>query len=333
LADGSYDAKPSAQRPRPLQKSGRWTRVLQWCVTLVIVGFFSFAIYSVLPDILSYHWQFDPLWLLLALVLILVRGPIGAHGWWAIMRQLGYKLPWWRNLRIVYYSTLAGYVPGGMWHAVSRIYLADREGVPPVITGVGVVIESALVTLGAAMIAPLAALSWPEFPVWAVVGTLVVLCGFVLFPNFLFRLLDWLLVRFKREPAQVRMTPLDMLILLSPYALNWLLFGAMSFALVAALYPSLPLEQAPAVAGVHVTAWLLGYLAFFVPQGLVVREAVIVGFLAGVLGLPTPIATAAALLNRVWSMLGVGIWGAVASRVKPAPDNGVLNNESPPGQK
>ena len=296
-------------------KSRRWARALKWGVTVVIVGFFAYAIYAVLPDILAYNWELDPYWLGLAFVLIIIRGPIGAHAWWAIMRQLGYSLPWWRNLRIVYYSTVAGYVPGGMWHAVSRIYLAEREGVPPMITGVGVVIESALVTLGAAMIAPLAALSWPDFPVWVVVATLVVLFGFVLFPNALFRLLDWLLVRVERKPVKVRMTSFNMLVLLAPYALNWLLFGIMSFALVAALYPEIPIEQAPAIAGVHVAAWLLGYLAFFVPQGLVVREAVIIGFLAGVLGLPTAVATAAALLNRLWSMLGVAIWGAISTRV------------------
>ena len=296
-------------------KSQRWARAFQWGITFVIVAFFAVALYRLLPSILSYNWQLDLGWLLLAFVIVVVRGPIGAHGWWAIMQQLGHKLPWWRSLRIVYYSTLAGYLPGGMWHAVSRVYLAEREGVPRVITGLGVVIESALVALGAAIIAPLAALSWPEFPAWVVIGVLALLAGFVLFPNYLFRLMDWLLLRLKRRTYNIRMTPFDMVKLLSPYALNWFLFGVMSFALVAALYPAIPLSQAPAIAGVHVSAWLLGYLVVFIPQGLVVREAVIVGFLAGVLGLPAAVATAAALLNRLWSMLGVGLWGAISTRL------------------
>ncbi len=277
--------------------------------------FFIYALYNQLPDILSYDWQFDPLYLALALVLIIVRGPLGSHGWWAIMRQLGYTLSWWRSVRIVYYSTLAGYIPGGMWHAVSRVYLAEKEGVPRVLSGLSMVIESALVALGAALVAPFAVLAWPDFPLWLVVGTLAVLIGFVLQPNVLFRTLDWALVKLKREPVHVVMTPLDVLRLLWPYALNWLLFGIMSFALVAAIYPSIPIWQAPAIAGVFTSAWLVGYLAVFIPQGLVVREVIIVGFLTGALGLPLPVATASAVLSRLWSMFGVAIWGAISTRL------------------
>ncbi len=300
---------------KALLKSRGVGRGLQVAVTLLVIVFFTVALGNQLPDILSYKWEFDPLYLALALVIIVVRGPLGSHGWWAIMRQLGYTLHWWRSLRIVYYSTLAGYVPGGMWHAVSRVYLAEKESVPRVITALSVVIESALVALGAALIAPLAALAWPEFPLWLVVGTLAVLFGFVLQPNVVFRLLDWALVRARREPVSVKMTPLDMLRLLWPYALNWLLFGIMSFALVAAIYPRIPIWQAPAIAGVFTSAWLVGYLAVFVPQGLVVREVIIIGFLTGALGLPMPVATAAAVLSRLWSMLGVAIWGAVSTRL------------------
>ena len=300
---------------KALLKSKRTARVLQVAVALLVLVFFAVAFYNMLPEILSYTWEFDPAYLALALVLIVVRGPLGSHGWWAIMRQLGYELPWWRSLRIVYYSTLAGYIPGGMWHAVSRVYLAEKEAVPRVITLLSVVIESALVTLGAALIAPMAALAWGDFPIWLVAGTLAVLIGFVLQPNIIFRLLDWMLARFKREPANVTMTPLDMLRLLWPYVLNWLLFGIMSFALVAAIYPGVPLSQAPAIAGVFTSAWLIGYLAVFVPQGLIVREAVIVAFLTGALGIPVPVAAASAVLSRLWSMLGVGIWGAISTRL------------------
>jgi uncharacterized membrane protein YbhN (UPF0104 family) len=299
-------------------KTQRFGRVLQLGVALAVLTFFLLALYSLLPDIVAYRWDLHPGYLALALVILVVRGPIGAHGWWAIMKRLGHGLPWWQSLRMVFYSTMAGYLPGGMWHAVSRVYLAEKAGVPRVITGLSVVIESALVALAAALIAPLAALSWPEFPLWVVLGSLAFLCGFVLFPNLLFQFVDWALVRLKRAPSNVRMTPREMAGLLWPFILNWTLFGIMSFALVAALYPALPLSEAPAVAGVHVSAWLLGYLAVFIPQGLVVREAVIVGFLVGALGLPVPVATAAALLNRIWSMLGVGIWGTVSTRIPAA---------------
>jgi len=250
-----------------------------------------------------------------AFALIVIRGPIGAYGWKAIVRELGYKLSWSQSVRAVFYSSFAGFLPGGMWHAVSRVYLAEKEGVPKRITALSVFLESALVVFGAALVAPLSLLVWPDFPLWLGLTMLAALLLFILQPNLMFRVLNWLLIRMKREPFEVNLKPLDMLRLLWPYTLNWVLFGLMSLALVAALYPQLPVTQAPALAGVFTAAWLVGYLAVFVPQGLIVREGIIIGFLTGALGLPVAVAAASAVLSRLWSMLGVLLWGAIASRL------------------
>src|SRR5205085_5649428 len=98
----------------------------------------------------------------------------------------------------------------------------------------------------------------------------------------------------------------------------WLAFGLIFFALLAALYPGLPLAYAPLVTGIFTAAWVGGYLAIFVPQGLGVRELIIVSLLA-VLGVPAPVATAAALLARLWSILGVGMWGGISAALRLPP--------------
>jgi uncharacterized membrane protein YbhN (UPF0104 family) len=70
----------------------------------------------------------------------------------------------------------------------------------------------------------------------------------------------------------------------------------------------------PVVTGIFTAAWVGGYLAVFVPQGWGVREFIIVTLLAAV-GVPAPVATAAALLSRLWSLLGTGIWGLISTRL------------------
>lgn len=289
--------------------------MLQALVAAIVLFFFGYAIYSMGPDLRNYKWELEPGYLAVAFALIMVRGPLGAYGWREIVRQLGYVLSWWRSVRLVYYSSLAGFVPGGMWHAVSRVYLAEKEGVPRVITGVSVIMEAALNAVGAATVAPLSLIAWRDFPGWTLLIPLAGLVGFMLQPHLFFRVLNWALLKAKRQPVEVQITPLDMLRLVWPYSLNWLLFGVMSYELVAALYPQFPIEQAPALAGVFTMAWLIGYLAVFVPQGLVVREAIMIGYLTGVVGMPAPVAAAAAVLSRLWSMFGVGIWGAISSRL------------------
>jgi uncharacterized membrane protein YbhN (UPF0104 family) len=99
-----------------------------------------------------------------------------------------------------------------------------------------------------------------------------------------------------------------------PFALNWIVFGVMFYLIVASLYPELGLVYLPVVTGIFTAAWVAGYVAVFVPQGWGVREFVIVTLLAAV-GVPPPVGTAAALIARLWSMLGTALWGLISTRL------------------
>jgi len=289
----------------------RW---LQITVTVLVAFFFGLALLEIMPKVLAYKWNFQPGWLAIAFILLVLRGPVPVYGWWAIMKQLGYALPWRRSTRILYYSAMAGYLPGSVWHAVSRVYLSDKESVPKTITTISVVLESVFILLGAVVVAALSLFAWPNPPLWAAAIGLVVLVAVIWRPDIAFKVANWGLGRIGRKPLEVVLSPGDMVRLLLPFILNWIIFGAMFYAILAALYPGLSLIYLPLVSGIFTASWVIGYLAIFVPQGLGVRELIIVTLLA-VIGVPAEVATAAALLARLWSILGVGIWGAIATRL------------------
>lgn len=295
--------------------SGRVRRWAQALLALVVVGFFGRAVYDLAPEILSYDWVLDPVYIVVSGVLLVLRGPVPVYAWAKVLEKLGYLLPWRVSARAVYYSALAGFVPGSVWHAVSRVMLVEREGVPRLASAVSVGIESVLVLLGAALVSSLTLFAWQDAPTFLGVVLVVALALLVTQPGPLFRLLNWILARLKRRPIDVTLTARDMLALLWPYLLSWLIFAAISFALVAALYPSLTWASAPVVGGIFTASWVAGYLAVFVPQGLVVRELFIVSLLTSLVGVPPPIAAAAALLSRAWSMLGIVLWAGIASRL------------------
>jgi glycosyltransferase 2 family protein len=295
--------------------SGRVRRVVQVLLVLVVIIFFARAVYDLLPQVLSYDWVLDPAYLGLATVLLVVRGPVPVYAWAKVLEKLGHVLPWRVSAQAVYYSGLAGFVPGSVWHAVSRVMLVERQGVPRLVSAIGVGVESVLVLLGAAIVSSLTLFAWRDEAAWLGVALIAGLLLLVTQPGLLFGLLNWVLARLKRRPIEVRLTARDMLVLLVPYLLNWLIFAAISFAIVAALYPELPLSSAPVVGGIFAASWVAGYLAVFVPQGLVVREFFIVSLLAALVGVPAPIAAAAALLSRAWSMLGIVLWAGIASRL------------------
>jgi len=287
---------------------------LQIVVTALVIFFFGLALFDIMPKLLAYPWNFQPVYLALAFILLVVRGPVPVYGWWAIMKRLGYTLSWRVATRTLYYSAMAGYLPGSVWHAVSRVYLAEKEGVPKTITTVSVVLESVLILMAAMVLAAISLIAWPDPPLWAAAIGLVILVGIIWRPDLAFKVANWGLQRFGRKPLDIVLSPWDMVRLLLPFILNWIIFGLMFYAILASLYPSLSPVYIPLVSGIFTAAWVGGYLAIFVPQGLGVRELIIVTLLA-VIGVPAPVATAAALLARLWSILGVGIWGAIATRL------------------
>lgn len=282
-------------------------------MALVLVSF-AFAVYKLAPDLAEYKdWHFNPYYLLAASVIMFARGPIGAYGWWLTLTRLGHRLPWWRTVRIVYYSNMAGFIPGSVWDKVSKVMLAEKEGLPRLVGVISVGIESVMVLLGALVVSALTLLGWKDAPLWAGLALLVGIMALVLQPQLLLRLLNWLLLRLKRKPLNIQLTARDMLLLLPSFVLNWALYGVLSWALVASLMPSLPLSTLPLMAGIFTLAWQLGYLTP-VPQGVGVREGVLVALLSSLVGIPVPVATAAALLARVWSILGVAVWAAISTR-------------------
>src|SRR5207253_8669689 len=140
--------------------------------------------------------------------------------------------------------------------------------------------------------ASLSLLVWRDAPLWLGVVVWAILLALVTQPRLMFSALNWGLMRFKRKPVEVQISRWDMLRLLWPFTLNWLHYGFMSFALTAALYPSLPWSQLPAITGLFTAAWLVGFLTIFVPQGFFVREGLVFTFLTTLLAIPAPVATA-----------------------------------------
>jgi glycosyltransferase 2 family protein len=306
--------KSIASTASSLLQSPTVRRILQVLSVALILLFFGLAAYSQLPQIVSYNWVLDPVYLALALLFLLLRGPAVVYGFWSIMRLLGHPLPFPTCIRIGYHSALARYLPGQMWYAVSRVYLAEKEGVPRVITAVGLALETAMVVVGAVVVSSLSLLVWRDAPVWAGLLVLVAILGVVSQPKLLFAILNWGLTRIGRKPVEVQLRSGDMLRLLWPFTLNWLHYGLMSFLLLSSLYPRLPWSQAPAIGGIFTVSWLIGFLAIIVPQGLVVRETVLFTLLTTLIGVPAPVATATAILSRAFTMLGEAIWAGISTR-------------------
>ena len=172
-------------------------------VTLLILAFFALALYDLWPKLAAYDWQLEPGWLAVALVILVVRGPLPVWGWWLILRKLGYRVSFRKSTRIVYYSALAAYLPGSMWHYVGRVYLAEKEGVPRLRGVISIAIELVLILLAALAVAGLSLACVARSAAVGGCARTVLLVGVIWRPDLFFRLVDWGLQRIGRKPLGV----------------------------------------------------------------------------------------------------------------------------------
>ncbi|HYP38842.1 MAG TPA: lysylphosphatidylglycerol synthase domain-containing protein [Chloroflexia bacterium] len=293
-------------------------RVARIALALVVIGGFLIALTTQAGALMDYDWHVEPIYLVMAVLVALGRGVPVVYPWWRIITAWGHKLPWWRAVRVYFHSGLARYLPGQWWFVVGRAYLAEREGIRRAATTASTAIETVMLTGSALVIAALGlATLWSDTPAALYLVLLAAAIATLLLASP--RLLEALSERLLRwkgyEPMPVRLRLGDTTHVLAGCYANWLMYGLIAALLLAGLAGESYLAHTPAVMGIFATSVLGGAALLFVPQGIVVREGVLVYLLYTLLGVPVPVGIAVAALTRLIAMLAEGVWALVSLKL------------------
>ena len=101
---------------------------------------------------------------------------------------------------------------------------------------------------------------------------------------------------------------MDILGLLSAYAVAWIAGGVLLYILIGALYP-LAVTMLPAVIGAWAGASAMGLIAAYLIQGLGVREVTLAAILS--VFMPLPVAIVTSVLFRLVLTAGEVVWPLV----------------------
>lgn len=300
--------------------AGRYKAAIRAVALLLIAIFVGLAIWrswSALPP--HYVWRVN--WpLLVGGFLLLVAQELSfALIWRAILARLGSSLDVRSAQQIYLGSEFVRYIPGNVWHVFTRIFWAERRGVPRVTGLASMTIELATKIASAALVFALTLLVWPDVSGLAgalgssaasrsipltigLVGVPLLLVG--LHPRLLAGALNFGLRKLGRAPVAVALGYRDLLLVTLFWGASWVVGGAGFCLIVLALVPSLGF--APAVlaicVGIFAIGWDIGFLSFITPSGLGFREAAIAGALA-LAGL-VPVAAVAVAIALVARLLG-----------------------------
>lgn len=300
-------------------RSSRVRRIARIALTLVVIGAFLIALGTQAGALRDYDWHVEPAYLMMAALVALGRGVPVVYPWWRIVTAWGYRLPWWRAVRVYFHSGLARYLPGQWWFVVGRVYLAEREGIRKAATASSTAIETVLLT-GSALV--IAGFGLVTLPIWSDLAArfLILLAAVTAIllaeSHHLIEQLSERLLRWKGyEPMPARLRLGDTTQILAGCYANWLMYGLIAALLLAGLAGESYLLQTLSVIGIFATSVLGGAVLLFVPQGIGVREGVLVYLLHTLLGVPVPVGIAVAALTRLVAMLAEGVWALVSLKL------------------
>src|SRR5688572_550907 len=273
------------------RRTGRFTRVAQWLLAAIVIGFAARELARQWSDVAPALRNLRINWLFVAAsgALVVSTYLLLIEAWRRTLRVWSASLPFPTAARIWFVSNLGKYVPGKVWQIAAMGALAQREGV-----GAAGAIGSSLVVNFVNVIAGFAviALSAGGEIASAVGGSgeqgrgggtaltvLIITIGGIaalFITPFAVPRLASLAGRVTGRSFVVPHVPANALwIAAATTTTSWVLYG-LAFALFAHGVSPAATGNASSYIAVYTGSYLAGYLALFAPGGVGVREAVLV---------------------------------------------------------
>jgi len=264
-------------------------------------------------DLMTHRFQLNPWLLALAFLGFLLQEVSYGLIWRAILARLGFLLDLRPCLRIYLASEFVRYIPGNVWHVLTRILWVGKYGVPRPVAFASITIELVTKLVAGALIFAMSVLFWSN--IWAVStlaqGTpLLVVLGLVsilalligLHPRVLNALLTVVLRLLKRNPVDLPLRYRDILFITLGWCGSWIIAGCAFFILLRALWIDTPFALLPICIGIYAIAWDIGFVSFITPSGLGFREAAVTTiFILAFPLLPAGLSAIMAILSRLIS--------------------------------
>src|SRR5579885_976526 len=104
-------------------------RVLQIGLPILILGFFLYQVKQNWSQLTAHTFHVNPWLLILAFCGFLLQELSYGLIWQNVLSRLGFRLPLRISLRIYLASEFVRYIPGNIWHVLTRILWVGKYGV------------------------------------------------------------------------------------------------------------------------------------------------------------------------------------------------------------
>ncbi|HSU18045.1 lysylphosphatidylglycerol synthase domain-containing protein [Longimicrobium sp.] len=266
------------------------------------------------PRVRAFDWQVDPLLLAASIALLVAMLVWGVWVWGMVLRRFEHApVRFGTLLRIWFLSNLARYIPGTVFQFLTAAQLSRSAGLSAAVLLTSLLVHTGITLLSALLVSAwtLAAPLFPALPPPAVIAigaaATVAAAGFV-HPRFLNAMLGIIPRLLKRETIRWNGSWGYGLGLLAMSLASWAMYGAAYWLFLRSLTPMAP-AHLPMVSGVNALSFAAGWIVFFAPGGLGVREYAMKQLLLPLL--PVGVAALISIAARLWNIAGELLGGAL----------------------
>lgn len=227
---------------------------------------------------------------------------LDALGWHLTLRALGQRIHPRDSVRIWLISSLARYIPGGVWSYAGRIALARELGIGTATASLSLYLETLLLMGSSLAIGFPSLLAAAHLPITPLSAALMCLGLALLLHPKVVALFGKLPGKMGAAIRQISLpTPGAMLLVYGYYLVFWALFGLAFDCFVVALHP-LAAEHWLPVGSSLAFGFFVGFVVIVAPGGLGVRESAMYLLLLPFLSPPASLLVA--IGSRLWIMFG-----------------------------
>lgn len=266
----------------------RHKNIVQALVMLVIAVFVAIAVWKSWSNLQGYQWNIQWGLLVVGFALLITQELSFALIWRSILSRLGSRLDAISAERIYLGAEFVRYIPGNVWHVITRVLWAEQRGVPKAKGLASMVVELATKIFSAALVFAVSLLFWPDLATLAtqthIPGQAAVIGGAVaipllllgLYPPLLEGALNFGLRLLKREPTKLNLSYIDLLVITLFWSLSWVVAGVGFYLITHAIVTTpLPGATMALAIGIYALGWDIGFLSFITPSGIGFRELAI----------------------------------------------------------
>jgi uncharacterized membrane protein YbhN (UPF0104 family) len=297
------------------KKQIRYLKTLQWAIVVVIFVFLGKMVWDNWRQVKDASFTFELFPLLLSTLVFAFSYFIQIWAWYLITLKLKIALSPSETLKTWLYSQLGKYLPGKVWIFLGRFHFYELKGKSKKAISIALYFETITVIVAAGIISFVTLLFFEKtdlvysgMPFWWMLFPLIFALVF-LHPKVLQKILNWVLVKFKRESISLSISYRDILGVLFLCILSWLIGGVGFYLFINSVFP-IPSTHILYLMGALAFSSTLGLIALFAPSGLGVREGILVYLLSFMM--PGPVAVIISLLTRIWmTLIEIGLIGMV----------------------